>query len=55
VAASLRPLSWAIRHTEFNAGVLRLRPDSDRGSKRPYPHLRPRRGRGKDAHAAGGF
>jgi len=40
VAASPRPPSWAIGHTEFNAGVLRLRPDSHRGSERALPHLR---------------
>jgi len=43
VAASPRPPSWAIGHTELNAGVLRLRPDSDRGSERTAPALAGRR------------
>ena len=29
-----------VGRTEFNAGVLRLRPDSDRGSERPLPRSR---------------
>jgi hypothetical protein len=37
-AASLGEQRWRL-----SAGVLRLRPDSDRGSESPLPRLRPRR------------